>query len=567
MAMPGTLICLQHELKTALHTAESGEKLTCLGKSKAGSQCHNPLNKKKLKPLLEEIVELLENPDSSLLKLLEEASLLVLCGRHQNQASKKLEEWKGGIPAEKPEAQESENEVGGPRKLFLGLGRIFVDGHIPQMLRVIPTAKLSTGPVRKQSPTKDSNTLGTNVEDVHALDSRSSSECVGSSLTPPFEDSDFQSGDDEGFIDSENDLSRNASTSTSSRSVRYVVAPQTPRKAIKSASTDSGISMTFDSSEGVQTKEATQCRDGSVSPLTERLSRANARAARRRSRPDPTPIQHKPSDVQPEPLPKPLALRGKPLLPGPGSPTVQPEEIFVSMTNPFEKIRKYICKPFKDSHGTAEGAIYGFQIEGCAFTKVGEAGKRDSEPDLDASLQARMREHEESGRHGLSVVMEFPVIHGQRIEKLIHYHMDAGRMKEKCSCVGRDGQRLRHAHEHKEWFNNSLDEIWTITIAWRHWSLTMPYVKGYKDMYYLRPEWKSRLESLDRVQREGRDNWLEWLCKHVPDMPEAIKKATMDRARTMEEEEEARSAVHASFMRNSADGVKCEIKRTRTSFV
>jgi hypothetical protein len=289
------------------------------------------------------------------------------------------------------------------------------------------------------------------------------------------------------------------------------------------------------------------------------------RAARNLSRPGPNPIQE-PSAVQPKPLAKPFDLRGKPLLPGLGSGSVQLEKTFIPMTDPFEKIRKYICKPFKDSHGTAKGKIYGFQIEGCPFTKVGEAGKRDSEPDLDASLLARIGEHKKSGRPDLSVVMDFPAIHSPRIEKLIHYHMDAGRLKEKCSCVGRDGQKLRHAYEHIEWFNNSLDEIWTITIAWRYWSLSMPYVKGDKDMYYLREEWRSRLEIVDRVQKEGRDNWLEWLCTHVPNMPETIKKSTMDRAR-MIEEEEARSAVHASFMRNSADGVKCEIKRTRTSFV
>jgi hypothetical protein len=228
--------------------------------------------------------------------------------------------------------------------------------------------------------------------------------------------------------------------------------------------------MTFDHTESAQTKGSTQYRDGPVSPLAEKSSRMKGRAARNLSRPGPNPIQE-PSAVQLKPLAKPFARRGKPLLPRLGPGSVQWEKTFILITDPFEKIRKYICKPFRDPHGRAEVKIYGFQIESCPFTKVGEAGKRDNEPDLDASLQARLREHEESGRHGLSVVMDFSVIHGPRIEKLIHYHMDAGRLKEKCSCVGRGGQKLRHAHEHKEWFKNSLDEIWTITIAWRYWSL------------------------------------------------------------------------------------------------
>lgn len=212
-----------------------------------------------------------------------------------------------------------------------------------------------------------------------------------------------------------------------------------------------------------------------------------------------------------------------------------------------------------------EGYIYGFQLEGCAYTKIGKAAERDNQPSLEAALAARMKEHKKSGRPDLKIVLKKRVPHVKRVEKLIHYHLEAGRMKEQCSCENSKGEKYNHGN-HTEWFNNSLDEIYTTVIAWEHWILSMPYVELQDGRYHaaLGAKWRHHLEQIGDSQN-GRDIWLNWLCQHVPELPRGIRMATLDNDESIQKEPTAEN--HNSFIRTSVTGVKSEIKRTRTNLI
>jgi len=233
----------------------------------------------------------------------------------------------------------------------------------------------------------------------------------------------------------------------------------------------------------------------------------------------------------------------------------------VPFDDPFVKVRSYIKKPLLGDRDVKEGYIYGFQIEGYAFTKIGSAPERDSEPSLEASFQARMKEHRDSGWPDLKVVLKKRVPHVFRVEKLIHYHLGAGRLKEQCSCVSSSGKKLNHGNYHIEWFNNSLDEIYTVVTAWQLWMLSMPYSVVQGDEYLLSLEWKCCLKNI-RI-RNGHDIWLQWLCQHVPKLLMLTKKTTLDTNEWIEDESTAE--VHGSFTRNNATGIKVEIKKARTN--
>jgi hypothetical protein len=231
----------------------------------------------------------------------------------------------------------------------------------------------------------------------------------------------------------------------------------------------------------------------------------------------------------------------------------------VPFDNPFIKMRNYINKPLLGENDMKEGYIYGFQLEGCAYTKIGYAAERKNEPSLEASFDARMKEHKRSGWPDLKVVLKKRVPHVHRVEKLIHYHLEAGRMKEQCSCKDSTGRKCDHGN-HTEWFNNSLDEIYTVVIAWKHWISTMPYVELQGGRYHLSLEWKRCLENIQ--DQNGRDNWLEWLRLHVPELPKLINNATLDTSERIENETTAEG--RGSFVRNSTTGIKFEVKRART---
>jgi hypothetical protein len=215
-------------------------------------------------------------------------------------------------------------------------------------------------------------------------------------------------------------------------------------------------------------------------------------------------------------------------------------------------MRNYINKPLLGKNDMKEGYIYGFQIEGCAYTKIGLAAKRESEPSLEAALEARIREHKRDGWPDPKVVLKIEVPHVHRVEKLIHYHLGTGRMKEQCD-----------RGSHTEWFNNSLDEIYTVAIAWNHWILSAPYEELHGGRHHLSEEWKGYLGTVPK--QSGKDVWLQWLCRYVHGLPRLISTATLETSKWIEEEstEEARG----SFVRNSASGIKVEVKRVKTCLI
>ena len=335
---------------------------------------------------------------------------------------------------------------------------------------------------------------------------------------------------------------------------------QTPQRASQPASTDSGISMSYDAQ--VEPYMGT-IRDREVpeSPLSGKSKvrqRATSNQLSQPLRPAATVIQ-----------PMTLTIRPKrDLVP-----------YFAPFANPFTKMRTYINKPLGTGvDDLKEGYIYAFQLDGCPYTKIGKSAvredKSESESDsevpkcktAEASLAERMHEHELNRGPDLKAVFEIKVPFVGRIEKLIHYHLEAGRMKEKCSCTNSKGKPLNHGN-HVEWFNNSLDEIWTVATAWKHWIDSMPYVKELEDdtkLLQLSPEWRTRLEEIRGFQ-PGRDVWLDWLRQHVPEVRKMLIKDSIESDEWIGNKSTA--ASRASFIRSNAAGVRSEIKRVRTNLL
>jgi hypothetical protein len=376
------------------------------------------------------------------------------------------------------------------------------------------------------------------VEDPQRIDRNSNPEPAHRSCSSDFDDSGYQSSNEETLFQEQATACKTTGTTVSSALAEYAI-PQTPQKAAKPVSTDSGISLSFDRSDEPKT-QSTKYRDGSESPLARKSLRSKpGKAGLALSRPAPTPIQ-------------PISLPSR------------PKSRFVPFGDPFAKLRSYIAKPLvvKDDmkDDMKEGYIYGFQLEGCAYTKIGSSAARTTQPTVEASLDARMDEHEKACWPGLKLVLKKRVPFVRRVEKIIQYHLEAGRMKEQCSCCkGSNGRRFDHGN-HIEWFNNSLDEIYAVVIAWKYWILSMPYTESYGGRYNLSSEWRSNLE--DIRNQSGRDNWLEWLCKHVPELSRRIQKTPLDAREWIENDRTAES--RGSFVRDSATGVKVEIKRVKT---
>ncbi|KAH6661903.1 hypothetical protein B0J14DRAFT_312543 [Halenospora varia] len=517
METAGALISLQGEIGCLIQAIHRGEKFTCFGKSINGNQCGNKLGRpthKILAILLEDIIELLQNAGKGVETLLKESSSLVMCTVHQSQATEKFKEWSERIPA---------------RISTLAYDRVHVE-----KISSAPTAEPSQCVTPSGSPSKEQKVKSTNVVDTQQLDQNSSPESALSSFTPDFDDSGLQSGNEEDFFGNEVLASMIAKTAASSSSAEDA-APRTPQRATKPASTDSGISMSFEKSDEAQTKRSIKHRDGSESPVTRKVPRAKRVTPGTLSlRPAPTPVQ-------------------------PRSLSIRPKRKFLPFENPFIKMKNYISKPLLGKNDMKEGYIYGFQVEGCAYTKIGYAAERKSEPSLEASFDARMKEHKRSGSPDLKVVLKKRVPHALRVEKLIHYHLETGRMKEQCSCKGSSGRTFDHGN-HTEWFNNSLDEIYTVVIAWKHWILSMPYVELDGGRHHLNSEWKSYLKNIP-IQN-GHDHWLEWLCQNLPELPRSINKAALDTSEWIENENTTQG--HGSFVRNSTTGNKVEIKRAKT---
>jgi hypothetical protein len=117
MAALSSSISLQDELQHLTQVIRPGEPFTCYGKALKGKRCCKPLGQErrdKLEPLLKDILEALATFGNGLVHLLQVASSLVMCGLHEDQASKKFEEWIERIPAENPDVEHSGDQVGIP---------------------------------------------------------------------------------------------------------------------------------------------------------------------------------------------------------------------------------------------------------------------------------------------------------------------------------------------------------------------------------------------------------------------------------------------------------------------
>lgn len=314
--------------------------------------------------------------------------------------------------------------------------------------------------------------------------------------------------------------------------------PQTPQKASQPASTDSGISMSYDA-------HAESCagdiedREPPESPLTGKSKSKRAETNTQLTRPGPNPIQ-----------PMSLSIRTK-------------GDNYSPFEDKLKKMRKYISEPWGSGKtDLKKGYIYAFQLDGCAYTKIGKSAIRKAKTP-EGSIVKRIKEHKGERGHGIRIVLGKPVPFVGRIENLIKFHLAAGRMREKCSCKGSKGQPLNHGN-HIEWFSNSLDEIWTVAIAWQHWILSSPYVKLDAKSYALSPEWEGYLKDI-RVFQTDRDVWLDWLSQHVPDVRKVLIKNGVESSEEVGDQSTAE--VRASFVRSNAAGTKSEIKRARTNLL
>ena len=309
--------------------------------------------------------------------------------------------------------------------------------------------------------------------------------------------------------------------------------PTTPKQYSSSTFTDSAISMSFHTPKQCETSEAISDAEEPPSPLARKTTK-NARKtpATRPSRPAPTPLQPK------------LSAKTKTIHPVPRK--------FKPFILSSEKLIQYIKKPLCDKD--LEGYVYCFQVDNCRFNKIGSTAQREDEEDLQRSFTKRMKEHKDCGWHDAKLVGHWFVPHAKRVEKIIHYHFEARRKKETDMPEGSNGRTCKHK-SHIEWFDVSLNEIWTVAFAWSHWIKMCPYEedKSSHDLYNLRPEWRDKLNTLS-VERE--DRWLQWLCRYSPQpasVLEAVKPEISYDDGSKEQDEKEGSSVKISVVKISED--------------
>jgi hypothetical protein len=103
------------------------------------------------------------------------------------------------------------------------------------------------------------------------------------------------------------------------------------------------------------------------------------------------------------------------------------------------------------------GYIYGFQLDGCAYTKLANQ-QNETEKTPEDSLVERIKKHVRDRGPALRAVFKIPVPFVPPERNLVKIHLAAGRMRKKCSCKNYKGQPLNHGN-HIERFSNSLDKI------------------------------------------------------------------------------------------------------------
>jgi hypothetical protein len=184
----------------------------------------------------------------------------------------------------------------------------------------------------------------------------------------------------------------------------------------------------------------------------------------------------------------------------------QTKPVFVPFHNPTRKLARYIRTPLnKNALGT--GCVYIFQVDDHALNKVGYVSQRGKNSSIEVLYNSRMKEHKRCGWEP-KVVFKYEVAHAERVEKIIHHHLEKHRRKETNLC-----NRQCNHRTHQEWFDIPLQEVGAITKAWIRWMETDPYVEQ-NGRFVLRPEWQEKLNNI-RLDLES-DYWLHWLSHNLP---------------------------------------------------
>lgn len=308
------------------------------------------------------------------------------------------------------------------------------------------------------------------------------------SPTDSFDDSGYISADDEPSIKhlpsysvSETYAVQGSLTPKSSpKSTPDRHLPKTPQRPPPLASFDSGISMTLDSHNNGQKKNFEP-----ISPL----------AYKKESNPLRQHIQ--PANQATAPLAHDLL----PKIKYPGSSEFKyVKPVFVPFYNPTKKMTQYIQQPFK-GNALETGYLYIFQVDGHSLNKVGYTERSN-----EASYVRRMKGHERCGWTPKTVFL-CKVLHAERVEKIIHYHLEEYRRKE----INSSNSKCGHS-THQEWFEISLQEIVAIAQTWVRWMEAKPYVER-NGKFVLRAEWHKKLKNI-QFNLEG-DYWMDWLSHHL----------------------------------------------------
>lgn len=270
--------------------------------------------------------------------------------------------------------------------------------------------------------------------------------------------------------------------------------PKTPQRPPPVVSTDSGISLTFDTPVDGQKGEVEP-----VSPLAYKVEESN-------------PFMQHAQLPQQAAAPTGHNLLQNTICPGPSKPEHM-QSTFVPFHNPARKLAKYIRRPLT-SNALEKGFLYIFQVDGHTLNKIGYVSKRKNDPSIDVSFDHRMEEHKRCGWEP-KPVFRCLVPHAERVEKLIHRHLEKSRRKETnlCKCCKGPACRKCDHSTHMEWFETPLQEITVIAKAWIRWILTKPYVQK-NGKAFLSAEWDEKLNNV-QVHLED-DYWLQWLGCNLP---------------------------------------------------
>ncbi|PVH70589.1 hypothetical protein DL98DRAFT_540729 [Cadophora sp. DSE1049] len=509
MLPPNNLVPLNLELEMLVRGIQAEQ--TCVAKSSILPKCSNKINKKhreRLVRLLEAVISALQSGTSVNEELLREASSLVMCTRHQGLANSKFEEWCGRIGTISPGDE--------PHPDILEMPSLT---SIDELLGDFNSLEIAS----------DGNGMGgTNPTDIAPSESYLKSNSSQAPSEDDFEDSSLGLGDEDGPV---GDLPQAPEDCDSlmPMSATPGTGPGTPKRSIMPAMIDSAISMSND-------KTTTRYLDGSESPTAAKAKRSNRVLLGERAASAPTPER-----------------------------ATSIESRFIPFNDPLKNFVKYIKTPLTPTH-TLEGYIYCFEIEGTTMNKIGSALPRSMSVEetkvpitLEESLVKRMSEHKGTWGSAPKVLLKLKVPYARRIEKIIHYHLEHGRMKELANQI--QSEKEKKIPVHNEWFNNSFAEISIVMKAWRHWSLMMPYVKAKQDgkpAHSLSPHWEACLKTLK--PQPFRDHWMDWLYEHVPELGKQMPLSAKERI-----EKERSVQRPGTIVRSNAAGTKWVLQRSGTS--